>query len=134
MESQWCSTRRRRCRRSRTLGASPARWAPISPSSRAARESGDRNREGWWSGRPSGSSGSWRSARRSTRPRAAKASRELIVGLLTAVELMSTRSVAEIYAETEARLQTIQDHLVELPGLAVRRHFGTDVGKSFHHL
>jgi uncharacterized pyridoxal phosphate-dependent enzyme len=66
--------------------------------------------------------------------RPAKASRELIVGLLTAVEIMATRSTEEIFTEYEARLQTIHDQLVTLPGLAVRKQFGTDVGKPFHHL
>lgn len=66
--------------------------------------------------------------------RPAKASRELIVGLVTAVELMATRSADEIYASYEARLQTIHDQLSALPGLCVRKQFGTDVGKPFHHL
>jgi L-seryl-tRNA(Ser) seleniumtransferase len=66
--------------------------------------------------------------------RAAKASRELIVGLVTAVELMATRSSDEIYASYEARLRTIQDQLCGRPGLSLCRHFGTDVGKPFHHL
>lgn len=66
--------------------------------------------------------------------RPAKASRELIVGLLTAVEIMSERKAEDIYAEFEARLQTLHDRLREVPGLNIRKHFGTDVGKPFHHL
>ncbi len=66
--------------------------------------------------------------------RPAKASRELIVGLLTAVELMATRSAEEIFAVYETRLQTIHDQLENVPGLAIRKQFGTDVGKPFHHL
>lgn len=66
--------------------------------------------------------------------RASKASRELIVGLMVAVELMSKRSAGEIFAEYEARLQTIYDEIKDIPGLSVRKHFGTDVGKPFHHL
>ncbi|MDP9357743.1 MAG: aminotransferase class V-fold PLP-dependent enzyme [Chloroflexota bacterium] len=66
--------------------------------------------------------------------RAAKASRELIVGLLIAVEVTSTRSSAEIFAEYEARLQTIVEQLEGIPGLSLRKHFGTDVGKPFNHL
>ncbi len=66
--------------------------------------------------------------------RAAKASRELIVGLLTAVEVTSTRPSAEIFAEYEARLQTIVEQLEWTPGLSLRKHFGTDVGKPFNHL
>jgi L-seryl-tRNA(Ser) seleniumtransferase len=66
--------------------------------------------------------------------RPAKASRELIVGLVTAVELMATRSADEIYASYEARLKTVHDQLSTLPGLHVCKQFGTDVGKPFHHL
>ena len=66
--------------------------------------------------------------------RPAKASRELIVGLVTAVEIMARRSADDIYAEFEARLGTIHERLREVPGLVVRKHFGTDVGKPFHHL
>ena len=66
--------------------------------------------------------------------RASKASRELIVGLMVAVELMSKRSAEEIFGEYEARLQTIYDQIKDLPGLSVRKHFGTDVGKPFNHL
>lgn len=66
--------------------------------------------------------------------RPAKASRELIVGLVTAVELMASRTADEVFAAYEARLQTLYEHLAPLPGLAVRKHFGTDVGKPFHHL
>ena len=66
--------------------------------------------------------------------RPAKASRELIVGLLAAVEIAATRSADDIFAEYEARLATLEAGLRGLPGLAVRRQFGTDVGKPFHHL
>ena len=66
--------------------------------------------------------------------RAAKASREQIVGLVTAVELMAPRSAEEIYATYEVRLETIQRGLTGMPGLSVCRRFGTDVGKPFHHL
>lgn len=66
--------------------------------------------------------------------RPAKASRELIIGLLTAVEIMSQRSADTIFAEYEARLQTIYEQLEDVPGLILRKHFGTDVGKPFHHL
>lgn len=66
--------------------------------------------------------------------RPAKASRELIIGLLTAVEIMSRRSADTIFAEYETRLQTIDEQLEGIPGLALRKHFGTDVGKPFHHL
>ena len=66
--------------------------------------------------------------------RPAKASRELIVGLLTAVELMATRSADDIFGEYERRLETIDEQLRDIPGLSVRKHFGTDVGKPFHHL
>lgn len=66
--------------------------------------------------------------------RTAKASRELIVGLLTAVEMMAERSADEIFASYEARLETIREQLDGLPGLTPRKHFGTDVGKPFNHL
>jgi L-seryl-tRNA(Ser) seleniumtransferase len=66
--------------------------------------------------------------------RPAKASRELIVGLLVAVELMAQRSSAEVFASYEARLQTIFEQIADIPGLTPRKHFGTDVGKPFNHL
>jgi D-glucosaminate-6-phosphate ammonia-lyase len=66
--------------------------------------------------------------------RASKASRELIVGLFAAVEVMSTRSASDIFAQYEARLQTIFEQISSIPGLSVRKHFGTDVGKPFNHL
>lgn len=66
--------------------------------------------------------------------RPAKASRELIVGLLTAVEIMSTRKAEDIFAEYESRLETIHEQIKDLPGVVLRKHFGTDVGKPFHHL
>lgn len=66
--------------------------------------------------------------------RPVKASRELIVGLVTAVEMMATRSAEEIYATIESRLATIERQLTGIPGVHLRRQFGTDVGKPFHHL
>jgi hypothetical protein len=53
---------------------------------------------------------------------------------MTAVEIMSERKAEDIFAEFEARLQTLEDRLKDVPGLSVRKHFGTDVGKPFHHL
>jgi len=66
--------------------------------------------------------------------RASKASRELIVGLLAAVEVMSKRSAADIFAEYEGRLETIYQQIKGIPGLSVNKRFGTDVGKPFNHL
>jgi L-seryl-tRNA(Ser) seleniumtransferase len=66
--------------------------------------------------------------------RPTKASRELIVGLTVAIEMMSVRSAEEIYASYEGRLATIEKGLTGLPGLSIHKQFGTDVGKPFHHL
>jgi D-glucosaminate-6-phosphate ammonia-lyase len=66
--------------------------------------------------------------------RAAKASRELMVGLLTAVEIMATRSAEDIFGEFEERLERLHEQIRDVPGLVIRKHFGTDVGKPFHHL
>lgn len=66
--------------------------------------------------------------------RPAKASRELIVGLLAAVEVQAKRKAEDIFAEYEARLQTIYEQLEGIPGVRMRKHFGTDVGKPFNHI
>jgi D-glucosaminate-6-phosphate ammonia-lyase len=66
--------------------------------------------------------------------RPAKASRELIVGLLTTIELMSETTADEFFGEYEARLDTIFRGLQDIPGLSIYKRFGTDVGKPFHHI
>ena len=66
--------------------------------------------------------------------RTVKASRELIVGMLAAVEVMSRMPAADLFASFEARLDTIYRMLDGIPGVSVRKQFGTDVGKPFNHI
>ena len=66
--------------------------------------------------------------------RTAKASRELIVGMLAAVEVMARVPSADLFASFEARLDTIYRMLDGIPGVSVRKQFGTDVGKPFNHI
>lgn len=65
--------------------------------------------------------------------RAAKASRELIVGLLVAVEKTASSSSAALMQEYEKRIDYIYESLRTEPGFLVDKHFITDK-KPFHHL
>ena len=66
--------------------------------------------------------------------RSVKASRELIVGMLAAIEVMARVPAADLFASYEARLDTIYRLLADVPGLVIRKQFGTDVGKPFNHI
>jgi uncharacterized pyridoxal phosphate-dependent enzyme len=65
--------------------------------------------------------------------RPAKASRELIMGLLKAVEIMAASSLEEIISEIENRADYIYKRLQGIPGIKIKKHFCTDK-KPFNHL
>ena len=54
--------------------------------------------------------------------------------MLAAVEVMARVPSADLFTSFEARLDTIYRMLDGIPGVSVRKQFGTDVGKPFNHI